>query len=45
MILTEIKMNAVTVHDTYISLNADVFAENFTDIKISFLIDVFSDYN
>ncbi|OAX76853.1 hypothetical protein ACJ72_08854 [Emergomyces africanus] len=45
MILTEIKMNTVTVYNVYISFSTNVFAENFTDMKISFLIDIFSDYN
>ncbi|OAX77082.1 hypothetical protein ACJ72_08623 [Emergomyces africanus] len=45
MILIEIKMNAVTVYDAYISLSVNAFVKDFADMKISFLIDVFSDYN
>ncbi|OAX76850.1 hypothetical protein ACJ72_08857 [Emergomyces africanus] len=45
MILTEIKMNTVTIHNAYILSSIDVFTEDFAGMKISFLIDVFSDYD
>ena len=45
LIITVVPLNAVTLKDINLSSSADEFSEEFSDMMIAFLLDLFSGYD
>ena len=45
LIITVVPLNTVTLKDTNLSSSADEFSEEFSDMTVAFLLDLFSEYD